>query len=228
MINSVFHRGESHFETYRQSGADLIFLQELTPYQATALADNLQDVYPYRALFEDDMADNGLLSKYPILEYDLLTPYQHLPFYTRFVVEVEGRRLTLINVHSAPPAHPNFDNLTFHLRNLNTLQVVADAAAGGEALIVAGDLNATDQSADYALLRGAGLEDAFRMAGWGFGSSWPRYRSIEYKGLAPPPLIRIDYIFISPHFAAERVWVGGETGSDHLPVLADLLWLNAP
>jgi endonuclease/exonuclease/phosphatase family metal-dependent hydrolase len=35
--------------------------------------------------------------------------------------------------------------------------------------------------------------------------------------------LRIDYILHSVDFTARRAWIGADTGSDHLPVLADLI-----
>jgi endonuclease/exonuclease/phosphatase family metal-dependent hydrolase len=39
-----------------------------------------------------------------------------------------------------------------------------------------------------------------------------------------PPVVRIDYVWHTRHFIATRAWVGGRTGSDHLPVIAELAW----
>ncbi len=82
----------------------------------------------------------------------------------------------------------------------------------------------TDQSENYARLVHAGLTDAFRAAGQGFGFTWPATLHDAY--LSPPPLARIDYIFHTPHFYPRRAWVGPAIGSDHLPVLAELAWVS--
>jgi endonuclease/exonuclease/phosphatase (EEP) superfamily protein YafD len=36
---------------------------------------------------------------------------------------------------------------------------------------------------------------------------------------------RIDYIWYTGDFRAARAWVGPDAGSDHLPVLAKLVWV---
>jgi len=36
---------------------------------------------------------------------------------------------------------------------------------------------------------------------------------------ALPPLMRIDYIWVSPEWQPHEAWVGEGAGSDHLPVL---------
>jgi vancomycin resistance protein VanJ len=38
------------------------------------------------------------------------------------------------------------------------------------------------------------------------------------------PLVRIDYVWYTDDFRATRAWVGPDAGSDHLPVLAELVW----
>lgn len=65
------------------------------------------------------------------------------------------------------------------------------------------------------------MNDSFREAGVGLGTSWPvsRMRGLPWF---IPPLIRIDYIWHSDHFRAVMAQQGPERGSDHLPVLATL------
>lgn len=92
------------------------------------------------------------------------------------------------------------------------------AAAGGPTILL-GDFNLTDQNDSYALLRDAGLTDAFRTAGWGFGATWP----VRKLGM-PFPLVRIDYIWYSERIHCTQAWLGPDLGSDHLPLLADLTW----
>src|SRR5688500_248378 len=46
-----------------------------------------------------------------------------------------------------------------------------------------------------------------------------RRRSV-FGRLPPPPLPRIDDVWISDHWQPLDAWVGGDAGSDHLPVLA--------
>jgi endonuclease/exonuclease/phosphatase (EEP) superfamily protein YafD len=86
--------------------------------------------------------------------------------------------------------------------------------------ILMGDFNLTDQNDNYTLLSDAGLTDAFRAAGWGFGFTWPSRSRIGLLRL----LVRIDYIWHSAHFRTIHAWVGPDAGSDHLPVLARLTW----
>ncbi len=52
----------------RKADADFVGRQELTATQAEAIAGNLGDVYPYRALFGTGIPGKGVLSRYPLVE----------------------------------------------------------------------------------------------------------------------------------------------------------------
>ena len=87
--------------------------------------------------------------------------------------------------------------------------------------IVAGDFNTSDQDAMYPALA-ARMIDSFRERGVGFGTSWPS------PGMLPipvflPPLVRIDYIWHSPGISTRAAWQARTVGSDHLPLVADLV-----
>ena len=53
------------------------------------------------------------------------------------------------------------------------------------------------------------------MQGFGVQPSWP----------TKPLILRIpiDHILVSKNIVTARRWIGPETGSDHLPVFADLV-----
>ena len=102
--------------------------------------------------------------------------------------------------------------------------VLADARTRAEPVIVLGDLNTTDQSDAYGLLRRS-LYDAHREAGWGLGHTFPAYRG-SFRGIPIlPRQMRIDMIFYDDHFRALACRVGADYGeSDHRPVIAELAW----
>jgi vancomycin resistance protein VanJ len=82
---------------------------------------------------------------------------------------------------------------------------------GAEPLLLAGDFNTPPRGRVYGLLRRS-LGDCFADSAWGWGYTYPsRF-----------PLLRIDYLFRSRHWQTVRCEVGGEAGSDHRPVFAEL------
>lgn len=101
-------------------------------------------------------------------------------------------------------------------------RVLELAAALSDPTIVVGDCNMSDLSTAYRQMRTT-FNDAHRAAGWGLGHT--RYRPTFY-GLLPPRrgfrMLRLDYIFYSPHFAALEAHVGPHGNSDHRPMVARL------
>ena len=60
--------------------------------------------------------------------------------------------------------------------------------------------------------------------GWGFGFSFPSPTRRFGGKISFPSLVRIDHIFYSDHFYAARArTVSDSAGSDHRPVIADLI-----
>jgi endonuclease/exonuclease/phosphatase (EEP) superfamily protein YafD len=82
--------------------------------------------------------------------------------------------------------------------------------------IVAGDFNMPVESAIYREFW-RGYRNAFHWAGWGYGySKWSEKRGFSYG-------LRIDHILCSDRFRPVRCWLGPDIGSDHLPLVADLV-----
>lgn len=80
-------------------------------------------------------------------------------------------------------------------------------------VLICGDFNCTPGSAVYRRMTHHFTDAATRGGGATFSSI--------------KPLLRLDYVFLSPHFSAERVQVVKShltrLGSDHLPLVADLV-----
>ncbi len=97
-------------------------------------------------------------------------------------------------------------------------------------LIVAGDANAADLSQPYRIITRGGLQDAWRAAGFGLGGTFPGStvpESSRWKigsWYVPQWLLRIDYVFISPHWEVRSARVAQFDGvSDHRGVIAELI-----
>jgi len=211
---------------------DIVAIQELSSQMGEVLLAELGAVYPYRSIRFGAEQDSGMavLSRYPlaVLEAEGLSGWQMQ------VVEIHTgeRTVTLYNIHlevanvlayiEDGTSLPEAVRASWAKREAQVRALVADLRPGP--VIVAGDLNSTDQSTAYGLLRKA-LADAHRVAGWGFGHTFPAYGG-SWRGI---PIVarqmRIDMIFYSQDFVALRCQVGSTHGeSDHLPVVAELVW----
>lgn len=87
------------------------------------------------------------------------------------------------------------------------------ASADTSALVVAGDFNLTEESAIYRESWGH-LRNAFSTAGLGWG-----YTKRENWLLSA----RIDHVLLGDRWQPTRTWIDASTGSDHRPLVTDLV-----
>src|SRR5918998_497147 len=74
----------------RQSGADIIGVQELAPAQGGAVTALLQDDYPYQVLHPTGIPGKGLISRFPVLETELLELHPGRPDLRSIVAAPDG------------------------------------------------------------------------------------------------------------------------------------------
>lgn len=213
----------------QMESADVVALQELSPGMADHLARALRSEYPYQLLAPSGTPFGlGVLSRYPIRDtLDGMGWHSHVCACQRVEITVDGRMVTLLNVHPPPPSvsagwlgpfpvPSGFDPARTN-RPLDAALDGIDTEAGP--LLVVGDFNTSDRQPKYRALR-RNLLDAHREAGWGFGNSFPA-RSLG--GLPELGLIRIDYILHNRAVATRAASTGATPGSDHHHVIADVL-----
>ncbi len=83
-------------------------------------------------------------------------------------------------------------------------------------MILAGDFNLPTDSTIYREVW-SGWTNAFSTTGFGFGYTvWTRATCLSYG-------LRIDHVLTPSVIKPRRSWVGPNVGSDHLPLLADLV-----
>jgi len=201
-------------EMMRNSGADIIALQEVGKSNVEAVDQGMAELYPYRYLFPMSVAGTGILSKYPIESQEAFQITPGALYHTKAVIDVDGDTLTVYSVHPPPP-------VTYKYKNTRRREIskLVEMASGNGPTIMMGDFNATDQSSDYKPLARSGLHDAFRVAGWGFGPTWPVKLPSVGRFL---PLVRIDYVWVSDDFEVLSARTGPRTNSDHLPVFVEV------
>lgn len=210
----------------RGAAADLVGLQELAAPQAELVASDLGDQFPYQVLVPTGFSGKGLLSRYPILDHEQLALYQDRPD-LRVVVDIEGLRLSVLIAHPPPPRLSR-SRIAFDPAAAAQLEALSGLALEHAPSLLLGDFNMTPRNPLYARFVAAGLVDAFAVAGTGRGWTLPRrvgYASRFNHGLHQLPLrpvARVDYIWYTASLRAETAWLGGDGGSDHLPVLARL------
>jgi endonuclease/exonuclease/phosphatase family metal-dependent hydrolase len=155
----------------------------------------------------DAIWGNAVLSRYPIVGGEVVRlPREGMPL-ARSALRVAldlgaGRRLDVVVTHLHHVEGP--DGARVRLAQLPRL---LELAAGRPATVLLGDFNAEPGSAEIALVREAGLTDAFVAGGGGRADelTWPSDR----------PQRRIDYLWLSPDLAASGFAATDGTASDH-------------
>jgi endonuclease/exonuclease/phosphatase family metal-dependent hydrolase len=196
------------------SGAEVVGLQEVSrgwyvngsTDMLAWLQRRLRMPYARFAGASDPIWGNAVLSRYPIVADRVVRlPREGAPL-RRNALRVEldlgaGRRLRVMVTHLHHLEGPEGARV-----RLAQVPRLLDAVAGQPATVLMGDLNAEPGSAEVALLRRAGLTDAFTAAGGPADErTWPSDR----------PDRRIDYIWLSGDLAAAGFVATTSTASDH-------------
>lgn len=149
--------------------------------------------------------------------------------YIRCIASVAGTDIDLVTAHFVSPReglaatrHQGFDGLGEWRQNFTDRMTQANLLAGDLArrvrpMIVAGDLNAVQGSPVLGALLATGLRDAFASAGLGYGFTYGHALRLGFS------FLRIDHILVSSSLGVRDCFVGGREGSEHRPVIADLL-----
>lgn len=192
----------------RTANPDILAVQEMDAWWEEKLRV-LEKEYPYAET--SPRSDNfgiGLYSRVPLEEItmDYLQPH-NLDSITA-MLRVDETVVHLRVVHTLPP----MGGTMAAARNAQMLEI-ADWAREHRPCIVAGDLNTTMWSPYYRdFIRASGLSSTRERRGI-FGT-WP----VSAGVLAMP----IDHILISPGITTVAMERGTKTGSDHIPLIADL------
>jgi endonuclease/exonuclease/phosphatase family metal-dependent hydrolase len=184
-----------------------------------------------------------LASKFPISESQIRSisiPGENYSL-LRCELRMGGAVITVYNVHLETPREglnafrpvkrqPSYlpqavqmfeNNVEARLIQARTLSEYISKEQGP--VIVAGDLNSPDASLACAMLRNAGLHDAFAESGKGYGYTYGHFLLEHRLPWMHFPWMRIDHIMTSSHFQSRRCWAGTEKASEHRPVIADLI-----
>ncbi len=190
---------------------DILLLTEVSAKAMSSLKDQLEYPYSYRTTG----GNNGLFSRYPILEVtsDLLGVSVEGRTYNLVArLNVDEQPVTLIGVHPPIPVLPKY----FHVRNRQLDALATYVRELDSPVIVLGDFNTTPWSPYLQRFeREAKLENSGR--GQGIFATW-HYRSKFPQGLLKIPIDHIE----TRGFKVIRTWVGDSGGSDHRPIITDL------
>lgn len=194
----------------RKEQPDLAFFQEVTPRWAQAF-ETLKGEFPESLLHPDkDAGGMAVFSRFSFVRGEIapLADYNGPAILVQ--LNAGGRLVSIVSVHAPPPGgKKNFDHRTEIFNQtaefLNSLP---------EPKIIIGDLNTSMWSPYYKrFAEKTGLNNVRK--GFGVLPSWPTY--------LPPVFIPIDQCLVSPTIQVAGVRTGSRVGSDHLPLVVDLI-----
>lgn len=196
---------------------DVIVFQEFSERDAARLAGVLDAAYPHRvSVPRDDAFGQAVYSRRPFVSRPRLYPPGGGWSEPQIAVDVEvgGRPVRVMNIHLLPPVGPR--HITEHrLQAARLADLVRSELDAGVDLVLAGDFNATPGSHHCRAIERAGLRESRAAAGYGRGTTWCCRGWLAYlRG------IRLDHIFFSSGLTCVEARTGGDTGSDHRPVVA--------
>jgi vancomycin resistance protein VanJ len=221
---------DENLETFlRKAQPDVVFLQEISSLQASS--EPFADIYPFQ-FAQPEQWGNKVLSKYPILEAEDVQGFGPTRP-QRLELDVNGKTIAIYNVHLTwPISNPRLNTSVLpgfiakaisgfddRQRNAQIDLLIEHLEKEPLPYLVAGDFNLSQYSATYGKLSSI-AQDSFREVAIGLGNTWP---ATLQSGLNLPPLLRIDYVWHSSHLEAQTVKRETALGSDHFPVIAELI-----
>jgi len=204
--------GEGLVRLVRRTGADVLFVQELTGDAVTRLKlAGLDEMLPNEMLDVEEYRyrGSGIYARYPLRDGLVIGPsYASQP--TARLDLPSGQAVQLVCVHPHPPMPPwNLPSAPRWRAELAALP-----PAGDPPVVLAGDFNATLDHAQFRRLLRLGHVDAASQVGHGLVPTWgpePRGR---------PALLAFDHVLVDPRCAVLATWAYPVPGSDHRALYA--------
>ncbi len=192
----------------RQTGADVIVLAEADPGKV-AMLRRLKSLFPYQiSCAEQKVCAMAILSQLPFLAGAAARNRYLVPPIAWARIDATARGLgqvTVVGTHVHRPTR----NPWVHAKQMRALGGLVAQTKGP--LIVAGDFNAGPWSRSFRdLVEVTGLTPLARLL-----PTWPAYP-------VRLPQVALDNILVSPDLVTLRSGIGRATGSDHLPVVAEI------
>ncbi len=188
-----------------EKSPDIFTIQEFNDEWSSVIDSVFEDSHPYvvAAPMEDCCYGIGLFSKYPLVSYNVLE-IGRTPFIIA-QVSVQNRTVTIVSLHTRPPAFPN----ETAERNLQLEGVASIVAAELTDCIVLGDFNVVPWDQEFKAFLESGKLQAARN---GFQATYPMDFGF--------PLIPIDHIAYSEGLTPTTSETVKLAGSDHRGLIA--------
>ncbi len=194
----------------RERQPDLVFMSEVREDLLTVLRAELSDTYPYLHAEPSRMTLGiAFLSRQPFRSVETVTMSGRGRRYLRAELDWQGQPITIVGIHPLPPMRGEW----VVSRNSEIALMGELANESTQPLLLLGDLNASPWSTPLRSLM-ASTDLRYALQGHGAWITWHLAGDL----LGAP----LDYILVSPAWTVADYGEGGDIGSDHLPIQADL------
>ncbi|MDR1934275.1 MAG: endonuclease/exonuclease/phosphatase family protein [Candidatus Accumulibacter sp.] len=210
--------GLARWLTGHHEEVDVILVLEAAP-DLEESTKALAAEFPYR-LSQIDGSPFGiaLMSRHPLHDPRVLD--DDTPAFPALQADIvtRGGTLRLIGIHPPPPIDDDLARWRNHF--MTTLATrLGEEREAERATLVFGDFNSTVWSPHLRdFMTRTGLSDAQR--GQGAVGTWPAFAA-RHSGLLGIPM---DMMLISPGITVTQRRIGPDLGSDHLPVLTEIVF----
>ena len=220
LLSNVYHKNNNHndlLDLIHETNVDVLILQEVDIKWIEAI-ESLKTLYAYSVykprtrIFHKQVKYRtgiAIYSKYP-LNIESSSFWEIIPGIPNIMVKLQigDKQISLYSTHPVSPTSA----LYYQLRNMQLLGIAEVIKNDKNSKILVGDLNITMWSIDYAnLINRTKLINSRR--GFGVIPTWP----------TPIPLIPIDHVLVSADIKVRNFRPGRDIGSDHLPLIVDLI-----
>jgi endonuclease/exonuclease/phosphatase (EEP) superfamily protein YafD len=194
-----------------KANPDVIVAVEVDDIWGNALTSGLASQWPHSKVA--DRSDNfgiAIFSRQPLLNINIFESPGNYVASLRAELQSGSHTTVIYGTHPFPPMS-SFTHSGWQVHMDDLANRILNEK---EPVILVGDFNSTPWSANYRwFMKRTGLVDSQK--GFGPQSSWPT--ELPYLG------IPIDHIVTSPDVTTISRKIGGHNGSDHRPVIADLM-----
>ena len=197
-------------ELLKTENVDLAVLQEVDGRWVNELEPLKATLPEMKVIPREDNFGIGVWSRFKLEHVQVmeLGPFE-VPTIS-VELEVGGRRVAVFATHPVPPASAE----GAQGRDVQLQELAEKAAQSQLPVIVLGDLNTTMWSPAYRRFeKKSGLKNARR--GFGVLPTWPA----QFRWVGIP----LDQCLVSPEIQVANARVGRPIGSDHLPLVVDLI-----
>jgi endonuclease/exonuclease/phosphatase family metal-dependent hydrolase len=218
------------------SGADVIAFQEMTHVSEPYLARKLKSAFPHTTLLKAKDRERplrlGLISKFPILQWEYTEPKYGLHGTYCAVLEVDKKKVQVVNIHLHPPLPCSIHGPLHFVRLLRKAERIHKAEIErihrrlipGIPTIILGDFNSFSVFKAPTYLRDNGFTDSFASV----HEEADRHRTWEWQTRYGKVSARIDYIFHDASFKTLGSRIIRNGSSDHSLLVSELRFVEKP